>query len=374
MRIGVNTRLMIEGKMDGIGWFASESLRHMVSDHPDVEFIFFFDRNPSPVFRYGDNVRCVVLHPPARHPVLWFLFFEWSLRRALRRYKVDVLFSPDGFIPLQRRIPSLTVIHDLNFEHSKGNLRPSHQWYMSLFFPRYARCATRVATVSEYSRRDIAATYQIPESKVDVVYDGAHAGYRPHSEAEKSQTRERFTAGVRYMIFVSTILKRKNLASLLTAFDEVRDRHDLRLVVVGSRVWWKDELRNAYNRMRHSSDVVFVGHTDTATLAQLLSAAEALVYPSFFEGFGIPVLEAFYAETAVIASNATSLPEVAGDAALLVDPYDVHAIADAMEQLLQSPSLRNELIERGRRQRERFSWQRTSERLWESLQQTISRQ
>lgn len=372
MRVGVNTRLMIEGKMDGIGWFTSESLRCMVAAHPEHEFIFFFDRKPSPLFCFGDNVRYVVLHPPARHPLLWFLFFEWSLRRALRRYKVDVLLSPDGYLPLQRRIPSVAVIHDLNFEHAKGNLKRSHQWYMSHYFPRFAQCATRVATVSAYSRQDIAATYHIPLEKIDVVYDGAHADYGAHTDEENRQTRDRFTDGKRYFIFVSTILKRKNLATLLTAFDRLRDRHDLRLVVVGARVWWQDELSEAYEQMRHADDVLFMGHTDTATLARLMSAAEALVYPSFFEGFGIPVLEAFYAETAVIASNTTSLPEVAGDAALLVDPHSADAMADAMEQLLLSPALRDDLIARGRERRTLFSWQRTATLLWDSIQKTMA--
>ena len=372
MRIGVNARLMIEGKMDGIGWFASESMRCMVAAHPEHTFVFFFDRTPSPVFRFGDNVEFVVLHPPARHPVLWFLFFEWSLRRALRRHRIDVLLSPDGFLPLQRRVPSLAVIHDLNFEHAKGNLKPSHQCYMSHYFPRFARCATRVATVSEYSRRDIAATYGIPLEKIDVVYDGAHADYSAHSAEENARTRDELTGGKRYFIFVSTILKRKNLATLITAYDRLRERHDLRLVIVGSRVWWQDELREAYDTMRHADDVIFMGHTDTATLARLLSAAEALVYPSFFEGFGIPVLEAFYAETAVVASNTTSLPEVAGDAALLVDPHDADAMADAMERLLLSPELRDELIARGRHQRTLFSWQRTATLLWQSIQQTVA--
>ena len=371
MIIGVNARLMIEGKMDGIGWFASESMRCMVADHPEHTFVFFFDRKPSPAFRFADNVEFVVLHPPARHPLLWYFFFEWSLRRALRRHHIDLLLSPDGFLPLQRRVPSLAVIHDLNFEHAKGNLKPSHQWYMSHYFPRFARCATRVATVSEYSRQDIAATYRIPLEKIDVVYDGAHVGYAPHSEEENSRTRNEFTGGKRYFIFVSTILKRKNLATLLTAFDRIRDRHDLRLVVVGSRVWWQDELREAYDAMRHAGDVLFMGHTDTARLARLLSAAEALVYPSFFEGFGIPVLEAFYAETAVVASNTTSLPEVAGDAALLVDPHSAEAMAEAMEQLLQSPALRDELIARGRHQRTRFSWQHTATLLWQSIQRIM---
>ena len=141
---------------------------------------------------------------------------------------------------------------------------------------------------------------------------------------------------------------------------------------MGSRVWWQDELREAYDRMRHADDVIFMGHTDTATLARLLSAAEALVYPSFFEGFGIPVLEAFYAETAVVASNTTSLPEVAGDAALLVDPHDADAMADAMERLLLSPALRDELIARGRHQRTLFSWQRTATLLWQSIQKIVA--
>lgn len=372
MRIGVNVRLMIEGKMDGIGWFACESLRHMVAAHPDHTFVFFFDRRPSPAFLFADNVEAVVLRPPARHPVLWCLFFEWSLRRALRRYHIDVLLSPDGYIPLQRRIPSLTVIHDLNFEHAQGNLKRSHQWYMHFFFPRFARCATRVATVSEYSRQDIASTYHIPLERIDVVYDGAHADYRPHTEEEKRATRQQFTDGKRYILFVSTILRRKNLATLLTAFDRLRDRHDLQLVVVGSRVWWKDELREAYDRMIHAGDVRFMGHADTATLARLMSASEALVYPSFFEGFGIPVLEAFYAETAVVASRTTSIPEVAGNAALLVDPHSAGAIEEAVERLLLLPELRDELIARGRKQRELFSWQRTADLLWESLQKTVA--
>ena len=367
MRIGVNARLLIEGKMDGIGWFACQTLRHMVADHPDDTFVLFFDRQPASAFRFGPNVETVVLYPPARHPVLWLLFFEWSLRRALHRYHCDVLLSPDGYLPLQHRIPSLVVIHDLNFEHARGNLKWYNQLYLHHFFPRFARCATRIATVSEYSRDDIAATYHVDKDKIDVVYDGAHDDYRPHSDDEKADTRALFTGGKPYLIFVSTILPRKNLTALFKAFDALRERKDLKLVVVGSRVWWRDELKQTYQSMRHRDDVLLLGHCDTPTLARLLSAAEALVYPSFFEGFGIPILEAFHAETAVVTSNVTSMPEVAGDAALLIDPYDWHSIVDAVDQLLTQPQLRQQLIERGRRQRERFSWKQTADKLWQSL-------
>lgn len=372
MRIGVNTRLLIAGKMDGIGWFTSESLQQIVSAHPEHDFYFFFDRKPSEIFLFGDNVHAVVLCPQARHPVLWYLFFECSLPRAIRKYKIDLFLSPDGFLPLRATIPTLTVIHDINFEHAQGNIKPSHQRYMTHYFPRYAKGATRVATVSEYSKKDIANTYGIPEEKIDVVYNGSHSNYHPYGDEADQATRAQYTQGKSYFIFISTILKRKNLAHLLTAFDKVRERHDMKLVVVGAHVWWQDELKEAFNRMKHADDVIFLGRADAEALSRLLSAATALVYPSYFEGFGIPILESFYAETPVITSNVTSMPEVAGDAAILIDPADSESIASAMNRLSENEGLRKELIEKGREQRTKFSWEQTGRLLWESMMKTLS--
>ncbi|MBP5679822.1 MAG: glycosyltransferase family 4 protein, partial [Bacteroidales bacterium] len=252
------------------------------------------------------------------------------------------------------------------------NLRPSHQRYMTHFFPRFAQKSTRIATVSEYSKQDISITYHIDSKKIDVVYDGAHDGYRPHSEEEKKAVRDRFTGGKPYLIFISTILKRKNLANLLLAFDQIKDTdtRDLKLVVVGNRVWWQDELEAAYNGMRHQQDVLMPGHVEPEELAALLSASEALVYPSYFEGFGIPILEAMYAETAVIASRTTSMPEVGGDAVLYIDPANPDDIAHAIRQL-EEPGLREELIAKGRQQRQKFSWNKTADLLWQSMLHTI---
>lgn len=372
MRIAFNTRLLLKGKMDGIGWFTYETARRIVASHPEHEFYFFFDRKPDPEFLFAANVKPVVLCPQARHPVLWYLYFEWATRIALRRNKIDLYVSPDGMLPLRTKVPSLAVIHDLNFEHAEGNLKRSHQWYMTHYFRRFAHKAVRVATVSEYSGKDIADTYGVDSKKIDVVYDGAHDGYRPHSEAEKEAIRQRFTDGKPYLIFISTILKRKNLANLLTAFDKLKTMEsvDWKLVVVGSRVWWQDELAEAYDRMGHKEDVVMCGHVEPQDLAALLSASVALVYPSYFEGFGIPILEAMYAETAVVASNTTSMPEVGGEAALYVDPSNVDDIYHAISRL-QDDGLRDELIAKGRVQREKFSWDRTANLLWDSMMKTI---
>lgn len=373
MRIAVNTRLLLHDRLDGIGWFTAETARRMVLAHPEHEFFFFFDRKPHPEFLFADNVTPVVLCPQARHPVLWYLYFEWSTQMALKRYKIDLYLSPDGMMPLHPKVPTLNVIHDLNFEHASGNLKASHQRYMSHYFPLFARNATRLATVSSYSKKDIAETYGIPAEKIDVVYDGAHSNYRPHSDDEKEAIRQRFTDGHPFVIFISTILKRKNLANLLLAFDKVKEdkgNEDLKLVVVGSRVWWQDELESAWNGMKHQSDVIFPGRVEPNDLSALLSAAEMLVYPSYFEGFGIPILEAMYAETAVIASRTTSMPEVGGDAVLYIDPSDIDDIAHAISRL-RDKTLRQEFIEKGRLQRQKFSWEITANLLWDSMMKTI---
>ena len=151
---------------------------------------------------------------------------------------------------------------------------------------------------------------------------------------------------------------------------EDKGNEDLKLVVVGSRVWWQDELESAWNGMKHQSDVIFPGRVEPNDLSALLSAAEMLVYPSYFEGFGIPILEAMYAETAVIASRTTSMPEVGGDAVLYIDPSDMDDIAHAISRL-RDKTLRQEFIEKGRLQRQKFSWEITANLLWDSMMKTI---
>lgn len=373
MRIGVNTRLLLTGKMDGIGWFTAETVRRIVLAHPEHEFFFFFDRKPDPQFVFATNVTPVTLCPQARHPILWYIFFQYSIPKALKRHKIDIFLSPDGYMSLNSKVPTLTVIHDLNFEHSPDNLKPSHQKYMTYFSPQYARYSTRLATVSNYSKQDIIETYHIEPNKIDVVFDGAHEGYRPLSIAEQQATRRQYTNGCRYFIFISTIIKRKNLATLLTAFDIFKkdDNESMKLLVVGHKVWWKDELARAYNQMQHKEDVIFIGRTEPDVLVRLLGSTTALVYPSLYEGFGIPILEAFEAEVPVITSNCTSMPEVAGDAALLVEPTDAKAIADALIQISSDGALCESLIARGRVQRTRFSWDNTADKLWQSIMKTI---
>ena len=372
MNIAINTRLLLPNKMDGIGWFTFETVRRIVTQHPEHKFYFLFDRKPDPQFLFAPNVHPVVLFPPSRHPILWYLFFEWSIPYALRKYKIDLFLSPDAYSSLRTRIPKLTVIHDINFEHTPGNLKPSHQIFLNYYSRRYAQQSTRVATVSEYSKQDLIETYQLMPDKIDVVYNGAHEDFRPLSLEQQQQVREQYADGKRYFIFVSTIIKRKNLATLLKAFDQLCQcrQEEMRLIVVGNRVWWKDELQQAYEQMQHRDRVKLIGRASSKELVRLMGAATAMVYPSLFEGFGIPILEAFHAEVPVITSNCTSMPEVAGPAALLVEPTDTEAMCQAMMRCASDPELCQQLISLGRQQRQHFSWDITAHLLWESMAKT----
>lgn len=372
MRIAINTRLLLPHRLDGIGWFTYETCRRMVLQHPEHEFFFLFDRTPDPQFLFADNVKPVVLFPQARHPFLWMVYFDISLPWVLKKYHINLFLSTDGWMSLRTKVPTLDVIHDLNFEHSPGYLKPTYQWYMTRFFPRFAQKARRIATVSEFSKKDIADTYHIDPNKIDVVYDGAHCDYKPCSPDEKIAIRGRYTQGNPYFIFIGTISKRKNLGNMLRAFDQFKrdDRHSTKFVVVGATMFGKGEISDIYRSLRYKEDVIFLGRVEAQELARLLGAAEALLFASLFEGFGIPILEAFMAETPVITSNVTSMPEIAGDAALIVNPTSIGEIAQAMTSIMQKPHLADELIALGREQRQHFSWDRTAALLWESLMKT----
>ena len=375
MQIAVNTRLLLPSRLDGIGWFSFESLRRIVTDHPEHQFFFLFDRKPAQEFIFADNVFPVVLFPQARHPLLWWLFFEWSVPYALRKYKIDLFVSTDGWMSLRTDVPTLTVMHDLNFEHADDYLRRSHQRYMKHFFPLFAAKATRIATVSQFSKTDISNVYGVSEDKIDVVYNGSNANYRPCSSEEIEQTKDRYSDGFPFFLFVGTLSRRKNLANILRAYEKFKQSHpnsDMRMVVAGSKYSIDSDLAETMQQMVYKDCVKFLGHVDSHTLAMLTGSSTALVYTSLFEGFGIPIIEAYNAETAVITSTVTSMPEVAGDAALLVDPLSVDDIADAMTRIADDDSLRSDLIQRGRIQRTLFSWDRTAALLWQSIMATYN--
>jgi glycosyltransferase involved in cell wall biosynthesis len=369
MNIAVNTRLLIQNRLEGIGWFTYESLKRITTQHPEHQFYFIFDREYDAEFIFSDNITPIIQYPHARHPVLYYAWFELVIPKLLKRLNPDLFLSPDGFLSLKTPVKSLAVFHDLNFEHYPQDIPFWTRRYYLKNFPKYAHKAVRIATVSEFSKADIVRQYKVSPEKIDVVYDGANDAYHPLAKEQKQRIRKEYSEGLPYFIFIGSLHPRKNLVNLFRAFDLFKKSNpsDVKLLIVGAKKWWTRDIDLAFNRMVFSDDVIFTGRLNISELSKVLGAAIALTYVSYFEGFGIPIIEAFRCDVPVITSNVTSMPEVAGDAALLVDPFDPESIAEALYKAYQYESIREELIFRGHRRKDMFSWQHTADRLWESM-------
>ncbi len=370
MRIAVNTRLLLPGKLEGLGRFACETLRHITQQHPEHEFIFIFDRKYSEEFLFADNITPVVAFPQARHPVLWYLFFDWGIPFVLKKYKPDIFLSPDGWLSLRTNVPSVVVIHDLNFFHEPQWVETLPRLYYNYFFPRFIKKANRIATVSEYSANDISSQFNIDRDKIDVVYNGVNERLVPASEQIIQHTRNKYTDGYPYFLFLGLVHPRKNLIRIIEAFSQYKQitNHNTRLLVAGSTKYQTKDTQRAYRNSPYKNDIIFTGRLPEDELPHVMGASLALIYASLFEGFGIPVLEAMSCGVPVITSHTTSMPEVGGDAVYYVDPRSVESITKGMIAISNNEPLRNELIQKGFERKKKFSWDRTAEKLWKCIE------
>lgn len=375
MKIAVNTRLLLRGKLDGIGWFTHEIISRVVRAHPEHEFHFLFDRPFDPAFVFAPNVHAHVIMPQARHPWLFRLWYNWMVPSKLRQIGADVFVSPDMMISLRAKCKQIVVLHDLNFEHYPQDLPAHIARYLRSQTPLFAAKADAIITVSEFSKSDIVKQYTVSPANVHVVHNAAQQAYRVLSEAQRVDVRKSLTQDEPYFVFISSIHPRKNLQRLLLAYDQFRlhTGSKVKLVAVGRRFWKNELLDTTLREMQFGDDVLFTGHLEQAELSNVLGGALALVYVSYFEGFGVPIVEAFQCGVPVITSNVTSMPEVAGDAALLVNPFSVEEIAQAMVQLHSDEALRKDLIAKGGLRSSLYNWDDSAEKFWQVIEQTVSR-
>ena len=201
MQIAVNTRLLLKNRLEGIGWFSYQTLKRITEANKDVHFVFIFDRPYCEEFIFSDNITPIIVSPQARHPFLYYAWLEFGVKSTLNGLKPDLFLSPDGFLSLGAKCKQLPVIHDINFLHNPKDTKLLTRRYYNYFFPKFAQKASRIATVSEFSKKDISDNYKISPDKIDVVYNGINSSFGPVSENVKTETKKRFSDGKDYFLF-----------------------------------------------------------------------------------------------------------------------------------------------------------------------------
>lgn len=367
MNIAINTRVLLKNRIEGVCRYILETTRRMVESNPDDTFYFIFDRLYDEDFIFGPNVIPLVVGPPTRHPILWYIWFEWRLPSILKKYNIDVFLSPDTYLSLSTNVPTVLISHDIAYYHFPEQIPFLVRKYYQRYFPRYHQAADHIMAVSKATKKDLIAAFNLEEKNITVAPNSSPAHFKPISPMQKQQVRDEYSNGRKFFIYVGSIHPRKNVANAIKAFDKFKelDKSDISFLIIGRKAWNTDAFDKALNATKYRKDIFF-SNVFVEDVSHLVAASEAMVYISLFEGFGIPILEAMHCDVPVITSNCSSMPEVAGDAALLVSPTDIGEIASAMEDVL-IPSKKAELIKKSRENIKRYSWEKTSKTIYDQL-------
>ncbi len=370
MVIAINCWALRKKQLDGIGYFTVNTISRVIKNHPEVKFVILCDKNYSESYFEFPNVEYKKIFPPYRHPILYFFYFEFIMPLFLKKLKPDLLVSADGFLSLNSSCKQLSIIYDLNFEHFPENLALKNRVYYRFFFKKFARKASRIATISEYSKNDIVNMYKILPEKIDNVSCGINSNFNVLDETEKQNSRNRFSDGKPFFFFIGSVHPRKNVNRLILAFNQFksRNRSEIKLVIGGAMLWNNSEIIDTYEKSPFKDEIKFIGRLSDEDLKEVLGAAYALTFVPVFEGFGLPIVEAFEAQVPVLTSNVTSLPEVAGNAAIYVDPFNINDISNGLEELYNNKNeLCQFLISEGVKRKNKFSWDKTSALFWDCV-------
>ncbi|MBI2835998.1 MAG: glycosyltransferase family 4 protein [Acidobacteria bacterium] len=366
MRIAIDARKLHDF---GVGTYVRNLLKHLARIDQRSEYVLLCREPDRPIAgELGENFRCVI-EPSAPYSLLEQL----SVPLRLRRERVDLFHEPHYVLPPLTPCPSVVTIHDcIHLMFPEYLPHRSAYAYARASLWMATRRSSQILTVSETSKRDILRFFHIPTEKVAVIYNAIDERFRtPPPEDQVARVRERYQLQDPFVLYAGNIKPHKNLERLIEAFHRVRGRgfEQLKLVIIGDEISKYPTLRRAVHRHNLHKWVRFHGFVSDQTLAALYRLAAVFVFPSLYEGFGLPPLEAMASGTPVVTSNVSSLPEVAGDAALLIDPYDPDAIADGITRVLCDAALRKDLIAKGLVRANEFSWESSVKRVHEIYQQ-----
>jgi glycosyltransferase involved in cell wall biosynthesis len=351
----------------GLGRYAGEVARTLAQQPNGLSLSLFYNQpgqETLPDYLAHLPHKTVKLgNKPWRMGVLLSQLTGWPLEKTFGA--ADIFHATNHLLAHFSRAHTVYTLHDLIFLHYPEYHLPYNRWYLTFAMPRYLRAAEVVITPSECSRQDAIKFYRLPAAKIKVIYEAASPIFKPTADTEHlRRVRQTYQLPDKFILHVATIEPRKNLGRLLDAFQSLlAEWPDLRLVLIGKKGWLYEEFFQKLKTLGLEERVIFPGFVAEADLPACYQLAQVFVYPSLYEGFGLPPLEAMACGTPVVSSNSSSLPEVVGSAGLLVDPTDTAALTVALRRVLADNHLRADLQQRGLAQAQKLSWQKAGEEL-----------
>lgn len=387
LRIGVDIRGLLTGKISGVEQYAIQILRHILAiDHTNTYVLFYVaykDRDvqfENLVQRYpflkANNIEVKTLKWPDAPLLLHATFKPLNWPKAdLICGGLDVMFMPSPqLLPLSRRCAKVTTFHDLIFMiHPEFFTLSSRIWQWQMSYGYEARTSDIVISVSENTKKDILRFTPAKAENIEVVMEGVGQEYFENHSHLFPQLKERFSLPDKYVYFVGSLEPRKNLSTLIRAISHLNNTQSdtIKLVISGQKSWLFEDVYQLIEELGMQENIIFTGPVTESEKITLLQAAQVFVFPSVYEGFGLMILEAFATQTPVVISNNSSLPEVAGDGALVVPTFDHLAMAEAVQQIISDPILKNRLITHGLARARELSWEQAAQKTLDILKRAV---
>lgn len=375
MKIGFDASRAFHGEATGTENYSQQLLHEMLSIDTENEY-YVYIRIPREKIKYkfSQNAKVVFINQP-------YLWTQWGLAKQTFKDPLDVLFVPSHTLPLIRKpgLKTVMTVHDLGAEYLPASHQLKQQLYLK-FITRYQlQTASHLIAVSKSTKNDLLKKTGVKEANISVIYEGVNLSDDLPSEVVIHKTLRKFELSRhKYFLYVGTIQPRKNLIRLIEAFslfliENKAGENDMKLVIAGKPGWDYQDVISLPKQLGIADKVVFTGRVDDSQLKSLYISALALTYPSLFEGFGLPILEAYFFGLPVITSNTSSMPEVAGKGAILVNPEEVNGIMRAMQELYLDSDKRHELVRHGKEQLKKFSWSEAARQTIKVLETTAGR-
>lgn len=361
--VGINARY-VQRRVTGIEKYILQCLSSLSKKDSKNKYVLFFSNNLVPKLNLKANFSKFVTKFSTKSAFARIIWEQFWLSREIRQQGINLFHGTSFVLPLFKPCRYLLTIYDLSYLYYPESYTFLNRLYYQLFLKHSIKMANRIIAISDAAKKEIVKEFNVPEKKIDIIYPAFddHFGVMNKSVARDFLSKN-YNLSEPFFLFVGSLIPRKNLVRIILAFDKIKDESKHKLVVIGKKGWLYEEIFDTVKKLNLSSKVVFTNYVQESDLPYFYNAASSLVFASLHEGFGIPILEAMACGCPVITSNKSSMPEVAGDSAILVDPLNIGDIAAAMNKIIADKKLREELINKGLARIKQFSWDKSAEQL-----------